>query len=67
MYFHASIRGVQMTYVATSDEGKFFNAQPQILANFYLRVLKKDGLYYGLAKRDFNKTHSTAELLVAER
>lgn len=54
MYFHQPTpsggpRG-QGTYLALSDDGLSFTAQPDYLGLFYFRVFARDGWHYALAK-----------------
>jgi hypothetical protein len=50
MYFHGLVKGrLQMSRVATSEDGLHFQARPELITAPYLRVVKHGGLYYGLA------------------
>ena len=50
MYYHGlEGLGYQATRVATSKDGVFFQAQPQILGLTYFRGFEWDGQYYGLS------------------
>jgi hypothetical protein len=50
MYFHGLVeRRLQMSRVAVSRDGLRFRARPELIAAPYLRVLERDGVYYGLA------------------
>ena len=50
MYFHGLVKGrLQMSRVAVSRDGLDFEARPDLITAPYLRVMKRDGVYYGLA------------------
>jgi hypothetical protein len=50
MYYHGLVeRRLQMSRVAVSPDGLRFRARPELIAAPYLRVLKRDGVFYGLA------------------
>jgi hypothetical protein len=52
MYFHAVVAGsqIQRSFLAVSTDGVRFRADPQPLANFYLRALPWRGEWIGMAK-----------------
>ena len=50
MYYHGLVeRRLQMSRMAVSPDGLRFRARPELIAAPYLRVLKRDGVFYGLA------------------
>ncbi|MEI7808045.1 MAG: hypothetical protein WCJ07_06125 [Verrucomicrobiota bacterium] len=52
MYFHGPAKEVkdQKTFVAVSGDGLHFTASAEVLGNFYWRVFRWDGWWYGMAK-----------------
>ncbi len=51
MYYHGVTKGSgQKTFVALSADGLNFTTNDTILAEFYLRVWRWDGMWYGMAK-----------------
>jgi hypothetical protein len=50
MYFHGLVkRRLQMSRVAVSHDGLHFLSRPELITAPYLRVMKREGVYYGLA------------------
>ncbi|MEE9374123.1 MAG: hypothetical protein V3V00_13810, partial [Saprospiraceae bacterium] len=50
LYFHGLVEGsLQMTKVATSENGIDFIAQPELIGAPYMRVFKRAGYHYGFA------------------
>ncbi|MHA1371876.1 MAG: hypothetical protein ACTSWN_00260 [Promethearchaeota archaeon] len=59
LYFHANIRGTgkyadqnQMTFLAISKNGIYFEIRPEQIGPFYMRLLLHDGMFYSIAKND---------------
>jgi len=56
MYFHGQVtvgrwsRLRQPSFVATSKEGIYFNALPEMLGDSYFRIFQWDGYYYAIAR-----------------
>ncbi len=56
MYFHGQVtvgrwsRLRQPSFVATSREGIYFNALPEMLGGSYFRIFQWDGYYYAIAR-----------------
>lgn len=53
MYAHGSVSGAgQQTVLAVSDDGVYFEAlsQEPVLAHPYLRVFRREGVWYGVAR-----------------
>jgi hypothetical protein len=50
MYFHGQDRGGQHTQAAVSADGLAFKTEPAVTQDYYLRVFRWGGWYYGLAR-----------------
>jgi hypothetical protein len=48
MYYHGVESGLQLTRVATSQDGIRFTPRPEILGRSYFRVFEWDGWYYAI-------------------
>lgn len=51
MYFHGATGQGQRSFLATSQDGLLFEADVEVLGDFYFRVFRHAGSWYAIAKR----------------